>query len=169
VFVDETVTSSRVLWQHLGIDAPGTMFGSCGSALGWGVGAALGISLALPERPVVLLVADGSFIFGEPLAGLWASGVNHAPFLTVVVNNACYRATRDPLAGAYPDGYSVRGNHFVGVHLVPSPRYDLLAPVVGAVGERIEDPADLLPALRRGLERVRAGQSVILDVVLARP
>ena len=169
VFVDETVTSSRVLWRHLGIETTGSMFGSSGSALGWGVGAALGIKLALPARPVVLLVADGSFVFGEPLAGLWAAQVNRAPYLTVVFNNACYKATRDPLVGTYPDGYSVRGNHFVGIDLVPPPRYDLLAPVVGAIGERVEDPADLLPALRRGLERVRAGQSVILDIILARP
>jgi acetolactate synthase-1/2/3 large subunit len=117
----------------------------------------------------VLLVADGSFVFGEPLAALAAAQANRAPFLTVVFNNSCYRATKDPLAAAYPDGYSVRGNHFVGVDFLPAPRYDLLAAVVGAVGERVEDPAEVLPALKRGVERVRAGQSVILDVILARP
>jgi acetolactate synthase-1/2/3 large subunit len=57
----------------------------------------------------------------------------------------------------------------VGTDLDPAPRYDLLAAVVGAVGERVEDPGDMLPALRRGLEHVRAGRSVVLDVILARP
>jgi hypothetical protein len=32
-----------------------------------------------------------------------------------------------------------------------------------------EDPADVLPALRRALDRVRSGQSVVLDVILAHP
>ena len=54
----------------------------------------------------------------------------------------------------------------VGTDLTPAPRYDLLAPVVGAVGERVDDPNDVLPALRRGLEHVKSGRSVILDVVL---
>jgi acetolactate synthase-1/2/3 large subunit len=156
------------VWNHVDATEPGTMFGSCGSALGWGLGAAVGIKLALPDRPVVLLVADGSFIFGEPLAALWASQNNGAPILAVIFNNRRYNATKLPLLGAYPDGYSVRGNRFIGVDLLPAPRYDLLAEAAGAEGERVEDPNEVLPALRRGLARVRSGHSTVLDVILAR-
>ena len=169
VFVDETITSQFALWNHLDTNEPGTMFGSGGSALGWGVGAALGVKLALPDRPVVLLVGDGSFVFGEPLAALWASQINQAPILVVVFNNGCYNANKAPLVSAYPQGYSVRGRHFVGTDLLPTPRYDLLAHVVDAVGERVDDPNELMPALRRGLDHVRSGRSVILDVILAHP
>jgi acetolactate synthase-1/2/3 large subunit len=95
--------------------------------------------------------------------------VCNAPILVVIFNNSCYNATKGPMSRAYPDGHSVRGNHFVGVDLLPAPRYDLLAPVVDCEGERVEDPAEVLPALRRGLEHVRAGRSAIVDVVLARP
>lgn len=77
-------------------------------------------------------------------------------------------ANKAPLISAYPKGYSVRGSHFVGTDLSPAPRYDLLAAVVGAAGERVEDPNEVLPALRRGLDHVRSGRSAILDVVLAR-
>jgi acetolactate synthase-1/2/3 large subunit len=168
VFVDETVTSHPAVWHHVDSTEPGTMFGSCGSALGWGLGAAVGIKLAPPDRPVVLLVADGSFIFGEPLAALWASQNNGAPILVVIFNNRRYNATKVPLLGAYPDGYSVRGDRFIGVDLLPAPRYDLLAAAAGAEGERVEDPAEVLPALRRGLARVRSGHSMVLDVILAR-
>ena len=61
----------------------------------------------------------------------------------------------------------MQGRHFVGTDLAPAPRYDLLAAVVGAVGERVEDPGQVLPALHRGLDHVRSGRSVILDVILA--
>jgi acetolactate synthase-1/2/3 large subunit len=44
----------------------------------------------------------------------------------------------------------------------------VLAAAVDAVGERVEEPGDVLPALRRGLAHVRAGRSVVLDVILAR-
>jgi len=168
VFVDESLTSHGAVWNHVDTDEPGTMFGSGGSSLGWGLGAALGIKLARPDRPVVLVVGDGSFIFGEPLAAIWASQMNQAPILAIVFNNGAYNANKAPLISAYPKGYSVQGRHFVGTDLAPSPRYDLLAAVVGAVGERVEDPVEVLPALRRGLEHVRAGRSVILDVILAR-
>jgi acetolactate synthase-1/2/3 large subunit len=169
VFVDETITSTAALWNHLDTDEPGTMFGSGGSSLGWGLGAALGVKLARPERPVVALVGDGSFVFGEPLAALWASQVNRAPILVVIFNNGGYNATRTPLTQAYPDGYSVTGNHFIGVDLQPAPRHHLLAAVVDGAGERVEDPNEVLPALRRGLDHVRAGRCAIVDVILARP
>jgi acetolactate synthase-1/2/3 large subunit len=84
----------------------------------------------------------------------------------VIFYNSCYNANKSPLVSAYPDGHSVVGKHFVGTDLTPAPRYDLIAPVVGAVGERVEDPNEVLPALRRGLDHVRAGRSVILDVIL---
>jgi acetolactate synthase I/II/III large subunit len=168
VFVDESLTSHAAVWNHVDTDEPETMFGSGGSSLGWGLGAALGIKLARRDRPVVLVVGDGSFVFGEPLAALWASQINQAPVLVIVFNNGAYNANKAPLISAYPKGYSVAGRHFVGTDLAPSPRYDLLAAVVGAVGERVEDPDQVLPALRRGLEHVRAGRSVVLDVILAR-
>jgi acetolactate synthase I/II/III large subunit len=168
VFVDESLTSHVAVWNHVDTDEPETMYGSGGSSLGWGLGAALGIKLAKPDRPVVLVVGDGSFIFGEPLAAIWASQINQAPILAIVFNNGAYNANKAPLISAYPKGYSVQGRHFVGTDLAPSPRYDLLAAVVGAIGERVEDPVEVLPALRRGLEHVRAGRSVILDVILAR-
>jgi len=168
VFVDESLTSHVAVWNHLDTDEPETMFGSGGSSLGWGLGAALGIKLARRDRPVVLVVGDGSFVFGEPLAALWASQMNEAPLLVIVFNNGCYNANKAPLISAYPQGYSVQGRRFVGTDLAPSPRYDLLAAVVGAAGERVEAPDQVLPALHRALDQVRSGRSVVLDVILAR-
>jgi acetolactate synthase-1/2/3 large subunit len=166
IFVDESLTSHAAVWNHVDCDQPESMYGSGGSSLGWGLGAALGVKLARPDRPVVLVVGDGSFVFGEPVAALWASQMNQAPLLVVIFNNGCYNANKAPLINAYPDGYSVSGRRFVGTDLAPSPRYDLLAAVVGAAGERVDDPEQLLPALRRGLDHVRAGQSIVLDVIL---
>jgi acetolactate synthase-1/2/3 large subunit len=169
IVVDEMVTNNATVWQQVLARQPGSWFVSGGSGLGWGLGAALGVKLAHPARPVLALVGDGSFVFGAPLAALWAMQVQQAPVLIVILNNTCYNATKRPLVAAYPEGYSVRADHFIGIDLLPAPRYDLLAPVVGAYGERVEAPAEVLPALRRGLERVRDGQTAILDVQLPHP
>lgn len=93
-----------------------------------------------------------------------ASQMNDALLLVVVFSNGCYNANNAPLKSACPDGYSVRSRHFVGTDLTPSPRYDLLA---AAVGERVEDPGQVLTTPHRGLAHVRAGRSVALDVILA--
>jgi acetolactate synthase-1/2/3 large subunit len=166
LFVDEMVTSNVVTWRYVGAREPGCWFGSGGSALGWGLGAALGVKLARPDRPVVALVGDGCFLFGAPVAALWAAQAQAAPILVVIFDNARYQATRRPLVGAYPDGASVRTGRFVGIDLVPTPRYDLIARSVGAEGERVEDPAELMAALRRALARVRGGQTAVVDVAL---
>jgi acetolactate synthase I/II/III large subunit len=169
VFVDESVTNRFALFRQIGSTGFGSWFQSGGSGLGWGLGAAVGAKLAHPDRPVIALVGDGAFIFGAPLAALWTAQAGGAPILVVILNNGGYDATRQPLAAAYPEGYSVRTSQFVGTELTPSPRYDVFASSVGAYGERVEDPIEVLPALRRGLERVRDGQSAILDVILMRP
>ncbi|HUG16880.1 MAG TPA: thiamine pyrophosphate-requiring protein [Thermomicrobiales bacterium] len=169
VFVDEMVTSNEAIWRQVPAQEPGSWFGSNGSGLGWALGAALGVKLAKPEAPVIALVGDGSFVFGAPLAALWAMQTQDAPVMIVILNNTCYNATKRPLVANYPEGYSVREDRFVGVDLLPAPRYDLLANVVGAWGERVEEPVALLAALRRGLERVRDGQTAIVDVQLAHP
>lgn len=169
VFVEETVTSCMTLFRQVATREFGTWIKSGASGLGWGLGAALGAKLAHGHRPVVALVGDGSFFFGAPLAAFWAARAAGAPILAVVLNNGGYNATRQPIASTYPEGYSVGSGRFVGVDFDPLPRFDLLAPSVGAYGERVEEPGAVLPALRRGLARVRGGQSAILDVILARP
>ncbi len=167
IVVDETVTNACLLFAHVPTALPGTWFKSGGSGLGWGLGAALGVKLAHPERPVIAAVGDGSFVFGSPLAALWSAHRARAPFLSVVFDNGGYNATKQPLVAAYPEGESVRTGRYVGVELGDPLRYDLVAAAVGAYGERVEEPEEVLPALRRGLERVRCGQSAVIDVLLA--
>jgi acetolactate synthase I/II/III large subunit len=48
--------------------------------------------------------------------------------------------------------------------LKPSPDYEKVIETCGGRGEKVEDPGDLVPALRRGLETVRAGTPVTLNV-----
>lgn len=169
LFIDEAITSQVPLFCQIQTTSFGTWFQSGGSGLGWGLGAAIGAKLAAPDRPVVALIGDGSFLFGVPEASLWIARQAGAPILVVVVNNACYNATKRPLVAAYPEGFSVTTGQFVGIDLAPTPRFDLLAQSVDAYGERVEEPDQILPALHRALAEVRNGRSAVLDVILARP
>ncbi|CAN5471171.1 thiamine pyrophosphate-requiring protein [soil metagenome] len=169
VFVDEMVTSNASVWQQLPANRPESWYVSGGSGLGWGLGAGLGVKLARPDQQVISLVGDGSFVFGAPTAALWAMEVQQAPVMVVIFNNACYNATKRPLVASYPEGYSVSTDQFVGIDLAPPPRYDVIAEAVGAFGEQVSAPAELLDALRRGLKSVKSGKSAVIDVQLRRP
>src|SRR5262249_48899238 len=60
VVVDEAVSSAGGLRALLASDDPQSFFGLRGGTVGWGLPGAVGIKLALPDRPVVALVGDGS-------------------------------------------------------------------------------------------------------------
>jgi acetolactate synthase-1/2/3 large subunit len=106
-------------------------------------------------------------VFGSPVAALWAAQQAAAPFLTIVLNNGGYNASKMPVLGLFPEGASQRANAFPGVRFNTPPDYAALARSCHAYGERVEDPADLPAAIERGLAAVTAGQAAVLDVVLA--
>lgn len=168
IVVDEMVTSSDAVRAIIGRDVPGTWLDSGGSGLGWGLGAALGAKLAAPSRDVVALVGDGSFVFGSPVAALWMAARNAAPFLTVIFDNAGYRASQRPVQDLFPDGVSVRTGEYPGVRFDRPPDYAALARSCHAFGERIEDPATLAGAIERALAATRSGHAAVLDLVLAK-
>lgn len=169
ILIDECVTNGGNVDTYIPRDKPGTLYRSGGSSLGWGLGGAMGTKLARPDSTVVAVVGDGSFIYGHPTSTLWAADVHNAPFLTVIYNNEVHNAAKQSLIRAYPDGVSVRQNNFVGVDLGPSVDYAMLARSCRAYGELVEDPSEVLPAMKRALEQVRGGKSAVLDVRLERP
>ncbi len=169
VIMEECVTNSGVVSSHVLRGRPGTYYKSGGSSLGWALGAAFGAKLATPERTFVSLVGDGSFIYGCPTSTLWAAGAYDAPFLTVIFNNQIHNAPKRSLLGAYSDSYSARTDNWVGMELSPSVEFSLLAEACHAYGEKVEDPAEVKPALERGLEQVQGGRPAVLDVRIERP
>jgi acetolactate synthase-1/2/3 large subunit len=167
IVVEEAVTSAAALRRTLRRERPGSWLHAGGPGIGWALGAAVGAKLAAPEREVVAVVGDGSFVFGSPIAALWAAQQVHAPFLAVVLNNGGYRASKDPVLKLFPEGASVLANLFPGVRFPTPPDYAALARSCHAYGARVQDPADLTPALARALQAVREGQAAVLDLVMA--
>ena len=84
---------------------PQSFFRGAGG-LGQGIGTALGIKLAARERPVVLLVGDGSFLYNPIIQALGASKRHELPVAIVVLNNGRYEAMRKGHVHHYPDGAS---------------------------------------------------------------
>ncbi len=87
--VEECPTTHGNVLERLGaVRDPAGYFGHRGWALGWGVGCALGVKLAWPDRPVLAVVGDGSAAFG--MQGLWTAAREQLPVVFVVANNRRY-------------------------------------------------------------------------------
>ena len=136
--------------RALPLDQPLSYFGSSPAAgLGWGAGAALGVKLATPERQVISILGDGSYIFSNPVAVHHASTMHKLPVLTIVINNAMWGAVRRATLGMYPDGEAARSNKPPFIDLDDLPAFETICEASGGYGERVEDPQELPAAMRR--------------------
>jgi acetolactate synthase-1/2/3 large subunit len=84
----------------------------------------------------------------------------------VILNNGGYRASRLPVYGLFPDGVSAQRQTAVGTRFTRAPDYPALAAACHAHGERVEKAEDLVPALRRALAAVDAGQAAVIECVV---
>ncbi|ABG04504.1 thiamine pyrophosphate enzyme-like TPP binding region [Rubrobacter xylanophilus DSM 9941] len=105
VVVEETPSSKPLLHRYIRVRRPGGFYSAASGGLGFGVSAAVGLSIADPERPVVCVVGDGSLAYG--LQALWSAGRYARRVVFVVLNNRQYRvlrllARRDGLGGGLP-------------------------------------------------------------------
>ncbi len=165
IVLDEAVTNRASLLRQIHRTQPGTFFQSGGSSLGWGLGAAIGTKLARPDKTVVTIVGDGSFIFGCPTAALWAASTYKAPFMCVILNNMQYTAPKISLRRALgPTCYSEKTGRWEGIDIKPSPDYAAIARACSAYGQTVEDPTDLKSAFRTALNQVRSGKPAVLDI-----
>lgn len=119
IVVEEAITVGVHLREVYRPDEPGTYVHTVGGALGWGIGAAVGTSMARPDRPVVAVLGDGCAMFG--LQGLWSAARYGVPVLFVVMDNGEYRTLKDTLDER--DSRSTSLRRYVGLDLAP-PRLD---------------------------------------------
>jgi acetolactate synthase-1/2/3 large subunit len=151
---------------QLDLTKPRSYMGSLLSGgLGFGLGAGLGAKLAAPEREVIVSVGDGSYMFGNPIPYHYVARAESLPVLTIVSNNHMWGAVRQATLDVFPDGQAAKANVMPITELKPSPDFEKVIETCGGKGERVESPADLLPAMRRGFEAVRAGTPALLNVI----
>jgi acetolactate synthase-1/2/3 large subunit len=164
IYVDETIVHSPTLRDLLHGDLPHSFF-RVPSGLGQGLSMALGIKLAARERPVVLLIGDGSFLYNPVLPALTFSRDQNLPILIVICNNNNYEIMRKIHLNWYPHGVSAREKLHFGVH-INGPDYSQVAGFASGKGLLVKKPADLDDGIRQGLAAVRGGQTAIINVVL---
>jgi acetolactate synthase-1/2/3 large subunit len=163
IVLNEAISNYLAVSEHMRASRPGSLINSGGGSLGWSGGAALGVKLAAPERTVVSLAGDGSYLFGVPASAQWMARRYQAPSLTVIFDNQGWKAPSLSTLAVHPEG-NVAGGGFAASF---QPGADLagVAAAAGGAYARTVTAADLLPVtLRRALEHVRNGQSAVISV-----
>ncbi len=161
LIVNESPTSKDILMANFSF-SPGRDYFSNSSAghLGWGLGAAIGATLAAPKRRVVACLGDGSCMFG--IQGLWTLAKYRIPLLVIVFNNRAYMAVKNQFRG--PEE-RVRIAAELGAELTgPELNFARLADSFGIFGQRVEEPDQIETALKRALEQ--SGPALV-DVVIS--
>ncbi len=158
VVVDESISSGGGLRDLLRCQDPQSFFGLRGGGIGWGLPAALGVKLALPHRPVVALVGDGSAMYTNQ--AFWTAAHEGLGVVFVIINNRGYRILKQRTHAL--KGFSAEDDVYVAMDL-DKPLIDFvgLAQSLGVPGERMEKAADIGPALTRALA---SGGPYLLDV-----
>lgn len=132
-----------------------------GAALGFPLPGALGVQLAMPDRPVVGLLRDGDAMYS--IQGLWTAAHYNIPVTYVVINNAQYRILK--LGMVYYLGETGRRSDFLGLDLNNPPLdYAKQCAAYGIPATRVDNPKDLGPALRDAINHT-SGPSLV-DVVI---
>jgi thiamine pyrophosphate-dependent acetolactate synthase large subunit-like protein len=121
--------------------------------LGYGLGLAMGAKLACPDKLCINVWGDAAIGF----TGMdFETAVRERiPILSVLLNNFSM-AMEIPIMPVSTEKY--RSTDISG-------DYAAMARAFGAYGERVTDPAQIVPAIRRGIEQTRKGVPALLEFI----
>jgi acetolactate synthase-1/2/3 large subunit len=124
--------------------------------MGYGLPAALGAQVGRPDRLVVLIDGDGSFVMNSQELATVVE--NQLPVKSVIINNGGHGMVRQWQDVIY-------GGRFQSIDLSASPDFVKLAEAYGAVGIRASKPNEVVPALEKAFA---IPGPVVVDVMVDR-
>jgi len=157
VVIEEAPVDRPELHERLLARRPLGFLSAAMGGLGFAVPAATGVRMALPERPVVAVIGDGSSLYG--IQGLWSAAYYGAGVLYVILSNGGY-AIMDRLAER--QGGEAPWPGFADVEVAA------LARGFGCPARRIDTHDELVAALDEAIPTLSTRREpLLLDVVIA--
>ncbi|MCE2499545.1 MAG: thiamine pyrophosphate-binding protein [Dehalococcoidia bacterium] len=164
IIADEAVTSRPALNRAFDFERPGDIYGIRGGALGWAMPGALGVKLAHPDRPVLAVVGDGASMY--TVQALWTASRYNIPVVYAICNNQAYRILKVNMEVYLRDMLDdrERDSDYVGMDFANRLDLAMMAQAMGVHGERVDDPADIGPAIQRAFD---SGKPALLDITIS--
>ena len=164
IIADEAVTSRPAVNRAFDFEKPGDIYGIRGGALGWAMPGALGVKLAHPDRPVLAVVGDGASMY--TVQALWTASRYNIPVVYAICNNQAYRILKVNMEVYLRDMLDdrERDSDYVGMDFANRLDLAMMAQAMGVHGERVDDPAEIGPAIQRAFE---SGKPALLDITIS--
>jgi len=153
-----TEVGQNQMWAALyfTVYKPRTFISSGGlGTMGFGFPASLGVKVACPDRPVVDIAGDGSFIMTEQ--ELACSVMEKIPVTVIVLNNSVLGMVAQWQRLFY-------GRRYSAVHLGNVPNFVKLAEAYGAQGTRVGSLEEFSNAVR---EAIKSEVTTVIDVPIS--
>ena len=158
---NDGISAGGTIFEALSPSERGSYYAIRGGAIGWGMGATMGVQLGMPDRPVVGVMGDGTAIM--TVQALWTAANSNIPAVFVICNNQSYRVLKlnsnvyHRLQGLpFPDKY-VMADFDIPLD------FKAQAEAYGVEGVRVEAPEDLAAQVRRGCEM---DKPLVIDAVI---
>jgi len=162
IVVEEALSSAPGIRSLIRSDDPQSYFGLRGGGIGWGLPAAIGAKLALPDRPVVALIGDGSALY--TVQGLWTAARYRIPVIFVILNNTSYRILKQRIVALR--GLAEQADTYVGMELTdPAIDFVALARSLGIEAQRAKTVHETTDLIAQGL---KGNTALLIDVAMER-
>ena len=122
--------------------------------LGYSLGLAMGAKMAAPEKQVINIMGD--FAFGSVGLDIETAVRADLPIITIVLNNSTMAIYQDSRLPVSVERYNIKE---VTGH------YSEIAQALRAYSEKITDPQEIVPAIKRAQEVNRSGRTVLLEFI----
>ena len=119
--------------------------------MGYSLGLSMGAKLAAPNKLVATIMGDAAI--GMCGMDIETATRHQIPVLMLVLNNH--------VLSGYSRNYPVAAERFGFTELYGE--YANVAKALGAYGERVEDPREIVPAIRRAEEAMATGKPALLE------
>ncbi len=133
-------------------------FHNRGGALGWGMPAAVGVSLAHDKAPVLCIVGDGSALY-SPQA-LWSAVHEETPVVFIVLNNAEYGILKEFMLNQ--PQYNAQEHGFLAMDICdPQVNFQFLARSMGVAAQKVTSKAQISGMVEAALT---SGKSHLIEI-----
>jgi benzoylformate decarboxylase len=154
VIVDESITASLDLGRSFDYRGFGDYFGGRGGGIGQGLAGAIGVKIAMPDRPVVAVSGDGSAMYS--IQALWTAAHHKLAIVFVVLSNREYRILKHNV-DVWRQNFEAGTQHPYQQMDLTRPDLDFvhLAAGMGVQGTRVERAEDIARVLANAVAENR--------------
>lgn len=154
IIVDESITASLDLARAFDYRGFGDYFGGRGGGIGQGIAGAIGVKVAMPDRPVVAISGDGSAMYA--ISALWTAAHHRLAIVFVVLANREYRILKHNV-DVWRQNFEAGTQHPYQNMDITGPTLDFvhLAAGMGVEAVRVEKADDIAGAVAKAVAAQR--------------